>query len=79
MVIWGKRNNESSLLARGVYMDVFFEWDPPKASANLRKHGISFDEASTVFNGPLAAIFDDEDTLKEKYEKSSSVTPLKTI
>lgn len=29
------------------------------------------------FNDPLAAIFDDEDTLKEKYEKSSSVTPLK--
>ncbi len=42
-------------------MDVFFEWDPPKASANLRKHGISFDEARTVFNDPLAAIFDDED------------------
>ncbi len=49
MVIWGKRNNESSLLARGVYMDVFFEWDPQKASANLRKHGISFDGASRVF------------------------------
>lgn len=31
------------------------------------------------FNGPLAAIFDDEDTLKEKYEKSSLVTPLKMI
>ena len=61
MVIWGKRNNESILLVRGVYMDVFFEWDPQKASANLRKHGISFDEASTVFNDPLAAIFDDED------------------
>ena len=26
-----------------------FEWDPPKAMANLRKHGVSFDEAMTVF------------------------------
>jgi uncharacterized DUF497 family protein len=29
-----------------------FEWDPNKASANLRKHGISFEEASTVFADP---------------------------
>lgn len=26
-----------------------FEWDPRKASSNLRKHGVSFDEAMTVF------------------------------
>lgn len=26
-----------------------FSWDPNKASANLRKHGVSFEEASTVF------------------------------
>ena len=26
-----------------------FEWDPRKAMANLRKHGVSFDEAMTVF------------------------------
>ena len=26
-----------------------FEWDARKAAANLRKHGVSFDEASTVF------------------------------
>jgi uncharacterized protein len=29
-----------------------FEWDPPKAVANLRKHGISFELASTIFVGP---------------------------
>jgi len=28
---------------------VRFEWNPRKAKANLRKHGVSFDEASTVF------------------------------
>ena len=27
-----------------------FEWDERKASANLRKHGVSFDEAKTVFD-----------------------------
>jgi len=31
-----------------------FEWDPDKAEANLRKHGVSFDEASTVFGDPFA-------------------------
>jgi len=28
---------------------VKFEWDPKKAAENLRKHGISFDEAATAF------------------------------
>lgn len=37
-----------------------FEWDPTKAASNIRKHGVSFDEAVTVFRDPLAFIFDDE-------------------
>jgi uncharacterized DUF497 family protein len=37
-----------------------FQWDPDKAAVNLRKHGVSFDEAVTVFKDPLALIFDDE-------------------
>lgn len=37
-----------------------FEWDQSKAAANLKKHGISFEEAKTVFDNPLAVIFDDE-------------------
>lgn len=36
-----------------------FEWDPEKAASNIRKHGVSFDEAVTVFKDPLAFIFDD--------------------
>src|SRR5215208_5012327 len=36
-----------------------FEWDPAKAKSNIRKHGVSFDEAVTVFKDPLAFIFDD--------------------
>jgi uncharacterized DUF497 family protein len=37
-----------------------FEWDDDKARSNQIKHGISFDEASTVFDDSLARIFDDE-------------------
>ncbi len=37
------------------------EWDPKKAKSNLRKHGVSFEEALTVFYDPLAATFDDMD------------------
>ena len=42
-------------------MSLQFEWDRKKASANLRKHKVSFDEATTVFDDPLAYIFDAED------------------
>jgi uncharacterized DUF497 family protein len=41
-------------------MGVQFEWDRRKAASNLRRHGVSFDEASTVFRDQLACIFDDE-------------------
>jgi uncharacterized protein len=37
-----------------------FEWDTIKAEINKQKHGVSFEEAETVFDDPLAAIFDDE-------------------
>jgi hypothetical protein len=36
-----------------------FEWDKDKAAANLRKHGFSFKEASSVFGDPLAITFQD--------------------
>jgi hypothetical protein len=36
-----------------------FEWDESKKISNLEKHEISFEEAKTVFDNPLAAIFDD--------------------
>jgi len=42
-------------------MDLAFEWDPSKAAANVRKHGVTFDEASTVFGDPLASVFADPD------------------
>jgi uncharacterized protein len=38
-----------------------FEWDVEKAQENHRKHGVSFDEATTVFGDPLAATGRDPD------------------
>ena len=38
-----------------------FEWDREKARRNLRKHGVSFDEAVTIFYDLLSATFDDPD------------------
>jgi uncharacterized DUF497 family protein len=38
---------------------MLFEWDPRKAAANLAKHGVSFDEGSTVFGDPLAGTIGD--------------------
>lgn len=38
-----------------------FEWDDAKAQANVAKHGVSFEEAATVFGDPLALTFHDPD------------------
>ena len=38
-----------------------FEWDPDKADRNLGKHGVSFHEAATVFDDPLAMTYFDPD------------------
>jgi hypothetical protein len=38
-----------------------FEWDETKAAANARKHGVSFEEAASVFGDPLALTFDEPD------------------
>jgi len=42
-------------------MNLRFEWDAHKALTNQVKHGVSFEEATTVFADPLARIFDDPD------------------
>ena len=41
-------------------MSLTFEWDDIKSVRNLKKHSVSFDEAKTVFNDPLARITDDK-------------------
>jgi uncharacterized protein len=40
---------------------VRFVWDAKKAAANLRKHGVDFREAATVFEDPLSLTFPDPD------------------
>jgi hypothetical protein len=42
------------------------EWDGTKAESNLKKHGVSFDEAVTVFYDPSAATFGDPDHSQEE-------------
>ena len=45
---------------------MIYEWDPEKAEANLRKHGVSFEEAATVFLDPLAVTYPDPDHSDEE-------------
>jgi len=40
---------------------VEFEWDPKKAAKNLQKHGVSFNEAATVFGDSLGTTVPDPD------------------
>jgi uncharacterized DUF497 family protein len=40
---------------------LLFEWDDRKAAANLKKHGVSFEEAKTVFFDERAKLIDDPD------------------
>ena len=42
------------------------EWDPDKAIRNLAKHGVSFQEAATVFGDPLALTYYDPDHSEEE-------------
>jgi uncharacterized protein len=50
-------------------MNLQFTWDENKANSNIRKHRVSFEEASTVFFDPLACIFDDEDHSQEEHRE----------
>lgn len=38
-----------------------FEWDPPKATVNARKHGVTFERATTVFQDPETLSLYDRD------------------
>ena len=41
--------------------DLHFEWDQRKAAANEKKHGVSFEEAKSVFSDERAKLIDDPD------------------
>ena len=42
-------------------MGLTFEWDEDKSKRNVRKHGVTFEEAKTVFNDPFEITIDDPD------------------
>lgn len=44
-----------------------FEWDPNKAAANLRKHGVRFAEAATVFEDEAMLMMPDDDEREERF------------
>ncbi len=44
-----------------------FEWNLDKANLNLKKHSVSFNEASTVFNDPLSVAFPDSSYGEDRY------------
>lgn len=46
--------------------DIGFEWDNNKNNTNIKKHGISFDEAKTVFSDPFARLISDPDHSEEE-------------
>lgn len=43
-----------------------FEWDPTKALSNVKKHGITFEEAKTVFDDDFARLLHDPDHSEEE-------------
>jgi len=47
-------------------MSFVFEWDEEKADKNLKKHGVGFNEAKTVFNDPFSlTIYDPDHSVNE--------------
>ena len=54
-----------------------FEWDENKNEINQRKHGISFDEVTSVFRDTFAIVFDDPD--HSEYEDRFLIIGMSTI
>ena len=47
-------------------MEYVFDWDPKKAALNLRKHGVGFERAATMFLDPRAVSIPDEEHSDKK-------------
>ena len=45
---------------------IVFEWDPGKAKSNLKKHGVSFEKAQSIFYDDLAVQFYDDSPYSEE-------------
>ena len=46
-----------------------FDWDANKARSNYVKHGVTFEEATTVFDNSLTLLFDDPDHSKAEFRE----------
>ena len=62
-------------------MSIKFEWDPNKAVSNLQKHGVSFEEAATVFRDTLSITIPDPDhsVHEERYITIGSSSRLRLL
>ncbi len=47
--------------------DIDFDWDPKKDKANQKKHGVSFEEARTVFYDEAAILIEDPDEAEDRF------------
>ena len=57
-------------------MRIDFDWDPVKAAGNAAKHGVTFEEAVTVFREPLAlSLLDDDPSPGEERWVTLGSTP----
>jgi uncharacterized protein len=58
---WGVRRRAGRVARQIAGMALRFTWDPRKAAATKRKHGIDFAEAATAFGDPLSLTIPDPD------------------
>ena len=56
-----------------------FEWDPRKAAANRRKHGVSFEEGETVFYDDRAILIEDPDETEDRFVLLGLSVALRTL
>lgn len=48
-------------------MQYNYEWDPDKERTNIRKHGVTFEDASKIFDDPMAlTVFDEEESSEDE-------------
>jgi uncharacterized DUF497 family protein len=50
-------------------LSIRFTWDPAKAALNVAKHGVSFDEATSVLGDRLATSFPDPDHSEDEFRQ----------
>jgi uncharacterized DUF497 family protein len=63
----GKSNSSRGSMTEDDDVNLKFEWDPEKAKKNLKKHGVSFEEASTIFDDPhFISFLDEEHSIDEE-------------